>query len=157
MRGESRASLRVMLAAASILVAGAAECAPNQASLQVSARIQRHASIRMAQPLSLTISEADVARGYVEVSAPVEVLVQSNVQEGYALAFECQGDGVLRAHVHGLQDALMVGSAGARSARPSAGPGLWRETLQLRFRFDLTPQARAGQHAWPLHISMMSQ
>jgi hypothetical protein len=157
MRGDIRPSLRVMLAAASILGAGAAECAPDQASLQVSARIQRHASIRMAQPLSLTISDADVARGYVEVSAPVEVLVQSNVQEGYTLAFECQGHGVLRAHVQGLHDALTVDSAGAHSARPSAGRGLWRETLQLRLRFDLSPQARAGQQAWPLNISMMSQ
>jgi hypothetical protein len=42
------------------------------------------------------------------------------------------------------------------ASRPAAGRGLWREQLQLRFRFDLGPHVRPGQHPWPLNISMMS-
>lgn len=162
MRGDLRSSWRSMLPMAAILAAIGGQCAPahadaSQAALTVRAKVARHASIRMAPPPTLTISEADVARGYVEVAAPVDVHVQSNGQDGYLLAFECRCEDVRLAHVQGLQSELTVGSAGASSARPAAGPGLWRERLQLRFRFDLAPDARPGELAWPLNISMMPQ
>jgi len=162
MRGDPRSLRRSVSAMAAILVAIGGQCAPahaegSQATLTVRASVPRHASIRMAPPLTFTISEADVARGYVEVAAPLDVHVQSNVQEGYMLAFECQGVVVRQAHVQGLPSELTVGSAGALTALPAAGRGVWRERLQLRFRFDLAAGARPGEHAWPLNISMMSQ
>jgi hypothetical protein len=125
-------------------------------TLQVSAVVARHTSIRIAPPASITLSEQDIARGYVEVAAPVEVTVQSNVPQGYALVFERQGDQVRQAHVQGPDGALLVGSTGAVATRPPAGQGMWRDRLQLRFRFDLAAGARAGQHPWPLNISLMS-
>lgn len=151
---------RTWLAMAAVLAVAAGPCAPafGQASavLAVSARVQRHASVRMTQPPSLTLSEADIARGYVEIPTPIEVIVQSNVQQGYTLVFERQGEQVRQVHVQGLDGAVTVGEAGAASARRAAGQGMWREALQLRLRFDLSPLARPGLHAWPLHISMMS-
>lgn len=33
---------------------------------------------------------------------------------------------------------------------------MWRDLLQLRFRFDLPPGTAPGEYPWPLHISMMS-
>lgn len=150
---------RALLAMAAVLAATGGQCAPASgeasAALRVGAVVARHASIRMAQPLSVTLTEADVARGYVDISTPVEVTVQSNVQQGYALVFERQGDHVRQVHVHGLRGEVMVGDTGASSARAATGPGMWRELLQLRFRFDLATGTRPGQHAWPLHISMM--
>lgn len=160
MRGDLRGLARSVRTMAAILAAIGGQCAPAHAGapeavLTVRASVPRHASIRMAQPRTLTISQADVARGYVEVAAPLAVHVQSNVQQGYTLAFECQGGDVRQAHVHGLQSELTVGSAGALSARPAAGPGTWREQLSLRFRFDLAPGVQPGEHAWPLNISML--
>jgi hypothetical protein len=155
MKGRTRA----LFAMVAVLAATGGQCAPasggTSAVLRVSAIVQRHASIRMAQPLSVTVSEADVARGYVDIATPVEVTVQSNLQQGYALVFERQGEHVRQVHVHGLQGEVMVGDAGASSARAATGGGMWREMLQLRFRFDLAAGTRAGQHAWPLHISML--
>jgi hypothetical protein len=127
-----------------------------EATLRVSAVVPRHTSIRLAPPSSLTISEADVARGYVEVTAPVQVAIQSNVQQGYTLVFQNESEQVRQAVVQGLAAALVVGSGGVSASRPAAGGGMWRETLQLRVRFDLSPQARPGVHAWPLQVSMMS-
>lgn len=155
------ACLRSCLAIAAAVLGMALPCAPAAASsgdatLVVRATVLRHASIRIAPPRTLTVSEADVARGYVELAAPVEVEVQSNVREGYTLVFERLGEQVRQVHVQGLQSALLVGDASAMSSRPAAGRGLWRELLQLRFRFDLGPQVRAGQLPWPLNISMMS-
>jgi hypothetical protein len=127
-----------------------------QGSLLVSAAVARHTSVRIAPPAFITLSEEDVARGYVEIAAPVEVTVQSNVPQGYALVFERQGEQVRQAHVQGPDGALLVGSTGAVATRPPAGRGMWRDRLQLRFRFDLAAGARAGQHPWPLNISLMS-
>lgn len=159
MRGASRSRGRTSLAAAMLCMAFAGECAPahagSEAALTVRAVVPRHASVRMAQPGSLTLSAADIARGYVEVSAPIDVLVQSNVPEGYTLAFECHGTQVREVRVRGLHGDVMVGAAGALSARPATGRGMWRETLQLRLRFELAADARPGEHAWPLHVSMM--
>lgn len=127
-----------------------------QASLRVTAVVQRFATLRVATPNSIAVSEADVARGYVELAAPVEVMVRSNVAEGYTLAFGRSGPSIERAHVLGLARELVVGSGMAMATRPAAGRGMWRDVLQLRFRFDLAPDTRAGQHPWPIHISMMS-
>lgn len=156
-----RSCLRSCLAIATAVLGTVLPCAPaaadaGQAAVVVRATVLRHASIRIAPPRTLTISEADVARGYVELAAPVEVEVQSNVREGYTLVFERRGEQVQQVHVQGLQPGLLVGDATAMASRPAAGRGLWRELLQLRFRFDLGPHARVGRHPWPLDISMMS-
>lgn len=136
-----------------LLMSTAAECAP--ATLQVSARVPRHATVRMDQPRTFTISETDVARGYVEVAAPLLLTVESNVHEGYTLSFACHCHQVRRAQVVGLASTLNVGSAPVMTARPATGRGTWRDRVQLRVRFDLGPEARPGEHAWPLDISMM--
>jgi hypothetical protein len=150
--GRTQALLALLLAAAVLPATVQAADAP----LRVTASVARHASIRMAPPPSLTISEADLARGYVEVAAPLELAVQSNVSEGYTLNFQHAGEQVRQSVVQGLAGALAVGPAGATASRPAAGAGMWRETLQLRVRFDLSPQARVGVHPWPLQVSMMS-
>ncbi|HET8747647.1 MAG TPA: hypothetical protein VFM98_18760 [Ramlibacter sp.] len=127
------------------------------ATLNVRATILRHASIRVAPPSSLTISPADIARGYVEPAVPLEVTVQSNAQEGYVLVFERQDGPVRSAEIQGLDGTLQVGGAGAMAARQAAGRGLWRESLHLRFRFELAADAVPGEHPWPLSISLMSR
>jgi hypothetical protein len=152
--------LRSCLAIATAMLGALLPCAAagqGDAVLVVRATVLRHTSIRIAPPRTLMISEADVARGYVELATPVEVEVQSNVREGYTLVFERLGEEVRQVHVRGLRDSgLLVGDAAAMASRPAAGRGLWREQLQLRFRFDLGPHVRPGQHPWPLNISMMS-
>jgi hypothetical protein len=124
--------------------------------MRVSAIVQRHASIRVSPPLSLTISDADIARGYVELATPLEIKVRSNVPEGYTLTFDTYGADVRGAAVQSVDAGMSVTSTGNALSRPGAGRGTWQETLQLRIRFQLAPQARAGIHAWPLQISMAS-
>lgn len=134
------------------------QCGPVSAVpglVTVSAVVQRHASIRVTAPASITVSEEDIARGYVDIAAPVDVTVQSNAPQGYALAFERQGDQVRQAHVQGPGGALLAAAGAAIAVRPAPGRGLWRERVQWRLRFDLARGARAGQHPWPLRISML--
>jgi hypothetical protein len=157
---ESLRVSRRRLAAAScaMLFATAAHPGPQggQGSLLVSALVPRHATIRFAPPASITISEEDVARGYHELAAAVDVAVQSNVPQGYTLVFELDRANVDAARVAGLQGALLVGSAGAIATRPATARGMWRDQLQLRIRFDLPGDARPGPVAWPLRVLMMA-
>lgn len=117
--------------------------------------VQRHATIRMNAPRSLTISESDLQQGYVDVPGPMEVTVRSNVPQGYTLELQNQGEQVREAVVHGLAAPLVVDAGGSWLSRRAPRHGLWTDTLELRVRFHLTPTARAGTHAWPLTVSMM--
>lgn len=157
-RAAGRAWLAFALAGAAALAGGApAQAQGAQASLSVTAVIARRTSIRIVQPPRVTVSEADVARGFVEVDAPVEVVVQSNAAEGYALAFERHGDAFAQVQVQGLAQPLAFASGGAIANRPAAGRGVWRDQVLLRFRFTLAAGTRAGEHRWPVQISLMNQ
>lgn len=167
MRGVARAAgrawpgwLALALAGAAALAAGApaqGQAAQSSLSLSVTAVIPRRTSIRIVQPPAVTVSEGDVARGLVEVSVPVEVLVQSNAAEGYALVFERHGDDFAQVQVQGLAEPLEFTSGSAVANRPAAGRGLWRDQVLLRFRFRLAPGTRAGEHRWPVQISLIHQ
>lgn len=162
MRSIARTAGQAWLAWLAFALAGAAAFAGGapahaqsaQSPLVVRVIIPPHASIRIAQPPSVTVSEGDVARGFVEVAGPVEVSVQSNVAEGYALVFERHGDAFTEVQVQGLPQAVVFASAGAIASRPAAGRGVWRDQVLLRFRFTLAPRTRAGEHPWPVQISL---
>ena len=126
--------------------------------LRVSANVARRTALRVQHPGTVVLTEADVRRGSIEVNSGVEVLVASNTPEGYALAFERQGDAVQQVQVLGLAQPLTLDSGTALALRPAtAQRGRWTERLVLRFRFMLAPHARPGPHAWPVRISLMSQ
>jgi hypothetical protein len=153
----TRWAAAALLLFATLLADNASAAGPGApTAMTVRATVKRFASVRVAAPQSLTISESDVARGYVDVGAPVQLTVQSNVPEGYTLVLQQHGDAVREAVVQGLPHALVVASSGTSVSRPAAGTGMWQEELQLRVRFALSPQARPGTHAWPLQISALS-
>lgn len=156
-RAPELVAVLAALACAATLSSHAQSSQSSQAQLVVRVTVPRHATIRLDTPRALTISEADVARGYVDVESPVELTVHSNVAEGYALFFHPQGGSVRQAVLQGLGGELRAGEAGAVAVRPAAGRGLWRDTLRLHVRFELSPAARAGTVPWPLQISMVSQ
>lgn len=147
------------LAAAALLCAWSAP-AQAQASggteVKVSATIRKHASLEvLAQPGSVAITQADIARGYVDVPAPVQVAVKSNTQEGYLLVFDNQGDFFRQARVRGLAGDVQVGAGGGQVAQRASGHGVSKVTLALSFRFELSESAREGVYAWPMQLSAM--
>ncbi|MCC2674829.1 MAG: hypothetical protein K0R58_1776, partial [Ramlibacter sp.] len=98
--------------AASLLLAAACEASAGveaTQSVRVTAVVKRHAAIRLDAPQSLTISEQDVARGYVDVPSPMEVTVSSNVPQGYVLAVQNRSAHVRAAVLHGLAAPLFIG------------------------------------------------
>lgn len=141
--------------AALVLGCATARAESDSGLLAVRAVVARHASVSVSQPASITVTAADVARGYLELPVPVQVVVRGNMSEGYCLVFERRGDEVGDVQVLGLGQPLVVGATEAMSERPAPGAGFWREQLSLRFRMALAPAAAPGEHAWPVQISLL--
>ena len=127
------------------------------AVLQVTARVMPFASMQVNAPSSFTLSAEDVSRGFIELQVPVQIQVQSNVPQGYTLAFERNGDNVRQAVLQMPGAEFRVGEGTVLASRPAPGAGRWRDHLLLRVRFDLAADVQRGEHPWPLRISMASQ
>ena len=126
-----------------------------ESKLQVSVTILKHASLQvMAQPTSVLVTEADIARGYVDVPSPAQVAVQSNTQGGYVLMFESQGEFLRQTLVKGLGTDVQLSASGGGVTQRGAGRGMSKTLLDLGFRFVLSESARQGVYAWPMRLSV---
>lgn len=128
--------------------AGAPEAGASRARLEVTATVLKHASLNIvAQPAMLVVTEADVARGHVDVASPVELAIKANT-ENFLLDFAASGDFMRRIIVSGLANEVQLSPAGGAIAQRS-GP----RTVSLSFRFVLSENARPGAYPWPLRLS----
>ena len=125
------------------------------ADLVISATIAKKAELQtLARPAVLEITATDVERGYIEVPSSAQFTVRSNSPSGYLLVFDTRGDFISGTQVSGLNRAVQLSSAGGSVAQPSTSRGYAPGSLDLGFRFMLSPSARAGVHAWPLQVSV---
>jgi hypothetical protein len=139
------AALAMLMAPASAAAAG------SEASLLVTAVVLKRASLRvLAQPSSVVVTAADIARGYVDVPVPVQVAVRSNSPAGYVLEFASSGDFMRQILVKGLDTDVQLSPIGGAVVRP----GITKTTLTLGFRFLLSDSAQQGTYAWPMRLSI---
>jgi hypothetical protein len=144
--------LAAVVALALSLSAGTVH-AQAQAKLQVTATVLKHVSMKvLAQPSSVVVTAADLARGYVDAPSPVKLTVRSNSRDGYLIAVAGQGDFLRRLRVRGLGPEVQIGPEGGfvRQASRSAV----QDNVDLAFRFELAPGAREGVYGWPVQLSI---
>ena len=123
--------------------------------LVVTATVLKHASLKvLAQPTSVVITAADIARGYVDVPIAAQVSIQSNSQEGYMLMFASEGEFLHQTVVRGLGNDIQLSAGGGGVVRKAVGRGMAQATLDLGFRFLLSGSARQGIYAWPIRLSV---
>lgn len=156
---KSWASLRLILGMLVLPLLGlpvASVADAGGAKLSVFATVAKHASLQvLAQPSSVLVTAADIARGYVDVVSPAELAVQSNTSSGYSLIFESQGEFLRQTLVKGLGAEVQLGaSGGAVTYRPS-GRGMSKTVHSLKFRFLLSDSAQQGLYVWPLSLSVV--
>jgi hypothetical protein len=133
----------------------AAAAGSAETKLTVTATILKRASLKvLAQPSSVVVTAADVARGYVDVSAPAQVAVQSNSSSGYMLEFSSEGDFMRQTLVKGLGTDVQLSPAGGAVMQRSSSSGVTRTTLALGFRFLLSESAQQGTYSWPMRLSV---
>lgn len=151
------AAIAVALAAgtpAGSITAEAAETA--SAKVTVSATVLRHASVRvLTAPQTLSISEADIARGYVDVPVPSRLEIRSNSPSGYVIAIESAADFSRGTEVRGLGDMVSFGPFGGVLHVKGGGHGMNVIPVELNYRVLLSDVARPGVHPWPVQLSVM--
>ena len=106
-----------------------------------------------SQPPSLVLTEADLARGYVEVPAVSRIRVRSNDPNGYLLAFDVTAGPFTAIEVTGLGPAARISANGGWLVRPFAGTQ--PVTSELTYRFLLASNVQPGTYAWPVSLSAM--
>ncbi len=125
----------------------------NTVKLSVAARVASFFRVQtIYQTDNLTITESDVRRGYINISAATQFSVTSNVATGFVVDFYPQTDLFVSAQVTGLQAPAEVGASGG-SAHQNGPRG--RISLHLLdYRFQLRPDVVPGIYPWPMKISV---
>ncbi len=134
-----------------------AQAADGTAQVGVGATVLKHVSLRVLQlPDTIQITEADIARGYVDVSTPSRLEIRSNSTAGFMLSIDSQADFARGTEVRGSGDTAALGRfGGVLSVKGGDAGGMHTTPVELSFRVLLSNEARPGQHAWPLQISVM--
>ena len=132
--------------ATGLLAAPLTAAASGEAKLTVTATILKRATLQvLAQPATLVVTSADLARGYVDVPASSQVAIQNNSTAGYLLDFRNHGGEFLRqVFVRGLNGDVQLSPGGGLVRQGSAGGGVTKTTLALGYRFVLSSAAQAG-------------
>lgn len=149
----NRSNRLTALAAVASALQASAVLAATPGVLSVGATVLPRAVLTSAStPITLTISAADVARGYLDVLTPTRVVIASNDPRGFALdawpklaVFSAVG-------VRGVGADVILGREGGTlveyHARGSAIP------LALSWRFVLDPHTAPGSYPWPLQLAV---
>lgn len=142
-------------ASVGLLMAPTDAVAGDEAKLTVTATILKRAAIKtLTQPNFVTITAADISRGYVDIPAAAQVAIQNNSLAGYLLEFAAQGDFMRQILVTGLANDVQLSPAGGAVMQPSQGTGTTKTTFVLGFRFMLSQSAREGIYSWPMRLSV---
>jgi hypothetical protein len=144
-------ALVAMLALANPACLSSAEAAqPSSTTLSVAARVLPMVRVQMLrQPATLEITAGDIERGFVELRAATVMRVVSNTR--WEVSFLSHGDFARLTQVSGLSGSLPVGPDG--SSRISRSASKEPASLELGYRFELSPDARPGTYPWPVTVS----
>ncbi len=104
------------------------------------------------QPAELTITAADIARGYVDISPATELRVTSNDPVGYVVEFFSRLPILTAVTVSSRDGSADLGpDGGAIVERGRQGRD---QSLRLSFRFRLAAPVQPGTYAWPLALNV---
>ncbi len=143
--------LSLVIALLVILTAGALFAGSASAPMRVSVNVIGRAILTVdSRPDAIEVTEADVTRGFVDVSAPIIVRIRTNSRAGYLLQAD-QQDATFKAVELTFGDATMT-VAGSESwiSRPYVPGG---EVLAMHMRVRLDPEVQPGTYPLPISLS----
>lgn len=156
-RASRRQRFLALTAFASTLVVSAVDADPaaagtSRANLGVSAIVPAVAVLQVERQLpELTLTAADVARGYIDVPAASRLAIRTTSRSGCMLDFHPR---------LALFKSVSVSSAlGAGDLGPDGGTLVARGTTgrvatDVSYRFHLDGDVRPGAYPWPLAVSV---
>jgi hypothetical protein len=139
-----------LIVAAGVSAAGARDV---HSALSVSVTVQPVAKIEYeSAPVGLTISAADLQRGFIDVRQPTQFTVRSNSPSGFELEVLTVAPLLSSMIVAGLNSDLELGADGGTIVQR------WQKAqsvnLSLKFRFALAPGLVAGDYPWPVRLAV---
>jgi len=130
-----------------------AEAAEKSAAMPVSVTVIANAKMQTNyQAKQVKITEADVARGYVDIADASSFSVATNSRSGYILEFHPVSNLFDSVQVSGMGNAVQLGADGGTIVQ--RGPLPLNQPHELSFRFTLHPDAKPGSYPWPLLLSV---
>jgi len=127
----------------------------SSAKVTISATVKERATMQVLnQVQDLVVTDADIERGYVEVSAGSRINVKTNNRAGCLLAFE------LLSGTSTLFHAVSVRIKGREVQFSSSGwiqqPYVLGGSIEeVTYHFMLSQDAQLGRYNWPLAISVL--
>jgi len=149
--GEGRTMLRSLGAVLLLaLVAGtSARADTEQANFAVTATVRETVTLAVvARSAQLFVSDADVRRGYKDVSA--RYVIESNAGRGYLLRLAPRLGLAERVEVAGLASALVLRDHDVEIYRPRASHS---RNLVLDYRVVLAADALPGSYELPVYVA----
>jgi hypothetical protein len=134
-------------------IAPEADAAQAKSQIAVSATVPAQAVGQLVQQIpEITITDADVARGYVDVLAGSQLSVTSNNPAGYGIDFFTRLPIFSSVRVTNANGSADLGpDGGTMIERGQMGRNL---PLSLTYRFVLATSAQPGTYAWPLALKI---
>ena len=130
-----------------------AEAAQNNAAMSVSVTVIANAKMQTHfQATHLWISEADIARGYVDVAGASRFSVSTNSRSGYLMDFNPVNNIFASVQVRGLKNTVQLGADGGSMVQRT--PMIQNQSQELSFRFTLNQDVKPGSYSWPLQMSV---
>lgn len=115
--------------------------------MNIAATVVAHITLSvLREPETLSISEQDIERGYIEARANYGV--KTNVADGYRLRFVPRVGLARQVTILGLGGAVVLRDLEVDVFRPVSS-----DDVDLRLRIDLRPGLEAGSHPWPLLVA----
>jgi hypothetical protein len=150
------AALLAALSLASGPAVQEAHAAQKSASLQISATVIASARMQMDhQQARLSVTSADIARGYVDVPAGSRFSVATNSRTGYFIDFHPRIGVFTAVHIEGLGAPVQLGADGG-TVTQSAEVSL-NMAHELNYRFYLEPALDPGNYEWPLLLAVRAR
>lgn len=144
------ASLAATLSFAAMSAGDVAHAGSANTKITVSARVLVRTSLKMLHQVpEITITSADIRKGYIEIKSGSRIEVKSNNPAGYTLTFQGVGWPFREIHIHGFSNEVQISSNNAFIHQPYVrGPN----TIELSYRLVLSDNVKSGTYSWPLSI-----
>lgn len=140
-----RTAVALLLAAASLSAVAASS------TVQVSATVAARIALTVQDaPGSVVVDAADIERGWVDVPAPLVVVLRSNLLQPMTLEFRSASPWAREVHAYSVSASTPL-AAGARGVvvPPASGP----VQMTVYLRMYVAPDAAPGRYPWPVRLS----
>ena len=134
-------------AALILLLPFVAAAGPATDRMTIAATVSAHITLStLHEPETLSLSERDIERGYIEARARYDV--KTNVPGGYRLRFVPRVGLASQITILGLGGAVVLRDLEVDVFRPVSS-----DDVDLQLRIDLRPGLEAGSHPWPVLVA----